>query len=228
MEGGLFWWLVGGVGVGITVFFVLLVMMNTPLLTAFLAALVPVGLCLAYIFGFRQGKPPGYARELRECPSVVEGIIHHANCRKDEKTKLITNVSKLFFVALVAGLFAGCAATRPISDVTLGAGGAYLGNKLSNGDPLATAVGAAGGVIVSEGLHFAAKKQSDKAYAARIRQGPERRREAAVLALRRHAEAAQPGQQVRLHPVQLPEQRIDGVTFQPAWRPERQRHSDVA
>ena len=29
LEGGLFWWLVGGVGVAITVFFVLLVMMNT-------------------------------------------------------------------------------------------------------------------------------------------------------------------------------------------------------
>ena len=41
LEGGLFWWLVGGVGVAITVFFVLLVMMNTSLLTAFLAALVP-------------------------------------------------------------------------------------------------------------------------------------------------------------------------------------------
>lgn len=66
LEGGLFWWLVGGVGVGITVFFVLLVMMNSSLLTAFLAALVPVGLCLAYIFGFRQGKPPGYDRDIFE------------------------------------------------------------------------------------------------------------------------------------------------------------------
>jgi hypothetical protein len=66
LEGGLFWWLVGGVGVGITVFFVLLVMVNTSLLTAFLAALVPVGLCLAYIFGFRRGKPPGYDHDCFE------------------------------------------------------------------------------------------------------------------------------------------------------------------
>jgi hypothetical protein len=57
LEGGLFWWLVGGVGVAITVFFVLLVMVNTSLLTAFLAALAPLGLCLAYILGFRHGKP---------------------------------------------------------------------------------------------------------------------------------------------------------------------------
>ena len=66
LEGSLFWWLVGGVGVAITVFFVLLVMIKTSLLTSFLAALVPLGLCLAYIFGFRQGKPPGYDRDCFE------------------------------------------------------------------------------------------------------------------------------------------------------------------
>ena len=68
--------------------------------------------------------------------------------------------------ALVAAILTGCAATRPIGDVALGAGGAYLGYELSHGNPLATAAGAAGGVIVNEGLHFAAKKQSDKSYAA--------------------------------------------------------------
>ena len=66
LEGGLFWWLVGGMGAGITLFFVLLVMMKSSLLTAFVVALVPVGLCLAYIFGLRQGKPPGYDRDCFE------------------------------------------------------------------------------------------------------------------------------------------------------------------
>ena len=66
LEGGLFWWLVGGVGVAITVFFLLLVLIKTSVLTAVLSALVPVGLCLAYIFGFRQGKPPGYDRDCFE------------------------------------------------------------------------------------------------------------------------------------------------------------------
>ena len=66
LEGGLFWWLVGGIGAGITLFFVLLVMMKSSLLTAFVVALVPVGLCLAYIFGLRQGKPPGYDRDIFE------------------------------------------------------------------------------------------------------------------------------------------------------------------
>ena len=66
LEGGLFWWLVGGIGAGITLFFVLLVPMKSSLLTAFVIALVPVGLCLAYIFGLRQGKPPGYDRDIFE------------------------------------------------------------------------------------------------------------------------------------------------------------------
>ena len=66
LEGGLFWWLVGGVGVGVTVFFVLLVMMKLSLLTSFLVALLPVLVCLAYIFGLRQGKPPGYDRDCFE------------------------------------------------------------------------------------------------------------------------------------------------------------------
>ena len=33
---------------------------------SFLVALVPVSLCLAYIFGLRQGKPPGYDRDIFE------------------------------------------------------------------------------------------------------------------------------------------------------------------
>jgi len=66
LEGGLFWWLVGGIGVGITAFFVCLVVLQASLLTSFGIALVPIGLCLAYIFGLRQGKPPGYDRDMFE------------------------------------------------------------------------------------------------------------------------------------------------------------------
>ena len=66
LEGGLFWWLIGGIGAGITLFFVLLVVMGSSLATSFLVALVPVLICLAYIFGLRQGKPPGYDRDCFE------------------------------------------------------------------------------------------------------------------------------------------------------------------
>ena len=58
---------------------------------------------------------------------------------KPMKIKIITQASNLVLMTLVVGLFAGCAATRPISDVALGAGGAYLGHELSHGDPLITA-----------------------------------------------------------------------------------------
>lgn len=120
-------------------------------------------------------------------------------------------------IALAIGLFTGCAATRPIADTAFGAGGAYLGHELSNGDPLATAAGAAGGVILSEGLHFAAKKQSDKAYAT----GYDKGKSDAVKQQYWLYVAMQQRQRnqianVRLYPVKLPEQRIDGVTFQPS------------
>ena len=66
LEGGLFWWLIGGIGGGITPFFVLLVVVGSSFFVSFLVALVPVLVCLAYIFGLRQGKPPGYDRDIFE------------------------------------------------------------------------------------------------------------------------------------------------------------------
>ena len=66
LEGGLFWWLIGGIGAGITLFFLLLVILGSSLLTSLLVGLVPVLICLAYIFGLRQGKPPGYDRDCFE------------------------------------------------------------------------------------------------------------------------------------------------------------------
>ena len=74
LEGGLFWWLVGGVGAGITVFFVLLVVVKSSLATAVGGAVLPVALCLAYIFGLRQGKPPGYDRDFFEHLMGVRGF----------------------------------------------------------------------------------------------------------------------------------------------------------
>ena len=133
------------------------------------------------------------------------------------KTKFIINASKLLLVTLITGLFAGCAATRPISDVALGAGGAYLGHELSDGDPLITAVGAAGGVIVSETLHYAAKKQAEKAYATGYDKGKsDAVKQQYWLYVSMQRQRNNQVANVRLYPVQLPEQRIDGVTFQPS------------
>jgi len=122
----------------------------------------------------------------------------------------------LLFGALVIGLFVGCAATRSISDVALGAGGAYLGHELSDGNPIATAAGAAGGVVLSEGLHYAARKRSDKAYSAGYDKGKsDAVKQQYWLYVSMQKQRNQVGS-IRLYPVQLPEQRIDGVTFQPS------------
>jgi len=125
--------------------------------------------------------------------------------------------SNLALAAFLVGLFTGCAMTRPISDTALGAGGAYLGHELSGGDPLATAAGAAGGVILSEGLHYAAKKQSDKAYAAGYDKGKsDAVKQQYWLYVAMQQQRRNQVANVRLYPVKLPEQRIDGVTFQPS------------
>ena len=104
-------------------------------------------------------------------------------------------LSKTLCCTLAVALFAGCAATRPIGDAAFGAGGAYLGHELSGGDPLATAAGAAGGVLLSEGLHYAAGKQAEKAYATGYDKGKSDAVKQAVLALCLHATPAQPGRQ---------------------------------
>jgi hypothetical protein len=113
-------------------------------------------------------------------------------------------------------LFTGCAATRTISDVGLGAGGAALANELSDGNPAAVAAGAAGGVLISEGLHYAARRQVGKAYA----NGYDKGRSDAVkqqywLYVSMQEQANGRNGRVRLYPVQMPEQVIDGVIFQP-------------
>ena len=114
-------------------------------------------------------------------------------------------------------LFTGCAAaTRTVTDVGLGAGGAALGGVLSKGNPYAVAGGAAGGVLVGEGLHYANDKLNDQSYQT----GYDKGRSDAVkqqywLYVSLQQSKAGDDGQVRLYEVHLPEQVIDGVIFQP-------------
>jgi hypothetical protein len=80
LEGNLFWWLIGGIGAGVIVFFVLLVVLNESLAMSFVGALVPVSVCLAYIFALRQGKPPGYDRDIFEYATTGRGFSPQAEC----------------------------------------------------------------------------------------------------------------------------------------------------
>ena len=66
LEGNLVWWLVGGLGAGIALFFMGIVGLEAGLAGSFLCALVPVVLVAAYVFLLRRGKPPGYDRDLME------------------------------------------------------------------------------------------------------------------------------------------------------------------
>src|SRR6202453_4712126 len=130
---------------------------------------------------------------------------------------LMKKLLRLILLAGVVPFFAGCAAiTRPITDVALGAGGAAIGGVLSKGNPAAIAGGAAGGVLLGEGLHYANSKQNDKSYQT----GYDKGRSDAVKQQYWLYVAAQNARQgsegrIRLYEVHLPEQVIDGVIFQP-------------
>ena len=129
--------------------------------------------------------------------------------------KLVRNIVGIFLSTLGAILVTGCSSTRAVSDMALGAGGALLGHELSDGDPLATAGGAAAGVLLSEGLHYAARKENQKAFSAGYDKGKSdavKQQYWLYVSLQRQRDRTS---SVRLYPVQLPEQRIDGVIFQP-------------
>jgi hypothetical protein len=120
-------------------------------------------------------------------------------------------------LASVVCLFTGCAAlTRTSTDVGLGAGGAAIGGVLSRGNPLAIVGGAAGGVLLGEGLHYANGKLNEQSYQT----GYDKGRSDAVkqqywlYVSLQQAKAGDEGR-VRLYQVQLPEQVIDGVIFKP-------------
>jgi hypothetical protein len=130
-------------------------------------------------------------------------------------------MKKLFIQILslgcVACIFTGCAAvTRTATDVGLGAGGAAIGGALSKGNPYAIVGGAAGGVLLGEGLHAANSKLNSQSYQT----GYDKGRSDAVkqqywlYVSLQQAKAGDDGR-VRLYPVRLPEQTIDGVIFQP-------------
>jgi hypothetical protein len=114
-------------------------------------------------------------------------------------------------------LLTGCAAvTRSATDVALGAGGAAIGGELSHNNPYAIVGGAAGGALLGEGLHLANSKLNDQSYQT----GYDKGRSDAVkqqywlFVAMQQAKAGEDGR-VRLYPVHLPEQVIDGVIFEP-------------
>ena len=75
----------------------------------------------------------------------------------------------LLLSLLVSAMLTSCAGLSPTRIIgnTLGAtGGAFIGNKLSNGDPLITTAAAGGGVLLSESLQAQSSASARKAYDA--------------------------------------------------------------
>jgi hypothetical protein len=60
LDGNLFWFVAGGSFVSVITLLLLFSALRMSFLMASVVAAVPFTLTLAYVFGFRQGKPPGY------------------------------------------------------------------------------------------------------------------------------------------------------------------------
>ena len=85
LEGNLIWWLIGGIGASIVLFFLLIVGFKAGLMTSFGVAVGPVLFCLAYIFGLRDAKPPGYDRDCLQHWMSCTGFspeVHHNGSAK--------------------------------------------------------------------------------------------------------------------------------------------------
>ncbi|HTS18511.1 MAG TPA: hypothetical protein VMP11_13135 [Verrucomicrobiae bacterium] len=125
--------------------------------------------------------------------------------------------SHLLAILFIPLILTGCAATRPISDLAFGAGGAALADKFSNGNPAITAAGAAGGVLVSEGLHYASEKQAQSAYNTGYQKGRSDaiKQQYWVLINQQKEKADQNQQNVRYYEIPVPEQTVDGAILNP-------------
>jgi len=75
----------------------------------------------------------------------------------------------LLLSLLVSAMLTSCAGvspTRIIGNTVAAASGAFIGNKLSNGNPLITTAAAGGGVLLSESLQAQSNASSRKSYDA--------------------------------------------------------------
>lgn len=78
--------------------------------------------------------------------------------------KTIIYPSTLILIACLLASCAGSNSSRILTNTLSGAGGAIIGNKLSDGDIGWTAAGAAAGILTSEGIQHLGNKKNQKAY----------------------------------------------------------------
>lgn len=121
------------------------------------------------------------------------------------------------FISTSALALSSCSSTSRLVTNTLGAaGGAALASHLSDGDPLLTAAGAGGGLLLGETLNHAQDKKVKKSFT----EGYDKGRSDAVkqqywlIVDQQKSDAGYDGG-VSLFDFPLPEQSPDGALFQP-------------
>ena len=128
----------------------------------------------------------------------------------------------LLLSVLASAMLASCAGvspTRIIGDTVGAAGGALIGNKLSNGNPLITAASAGAGVLLSESLQAGSNASRNKAYDAgyeKARSDSAKQQFQTLIDRQKTGLQLDDRQNVRLLEVPLPERQENGVIFAPS------------
>ena len=130
--------------------------------------------------------------------------------------------STILLSVLASAMLASCAGvspTRIIGDTVGAAGGALIGNKLSNGDPLISAAGAGAGVLLSESLQAGSNAHAQKSYDAgyeKARSDSAKQQFQTLIDRQKTGLQLDDRQNVRLLEVPLPERQENGIILAPS------------
>jgi hypothetical protein len=128
----------------------------------------------------------------------------------------------LLLSVLASAMLASCAGvspTRIIGDTVGAAGGALIGNKLSNGDPLISAAGAGAGVLLSESLQAGSNAHAQKSYDAgyeKARSDSAKQQFQTLIDRQKTGLQLDDRQDVRLLDVPSPERQENGIILAPS------------
>ena len=128
----------------------------------------------------------------------------------------------LLLSLLISAMLPSCAGvspTRIIGDTVGAAGGAFIGNKLSSGNPLISTAAAAGGVLLSESLQAGSNAHTEKSYDAgyeKARSDAAKQQFHELIDRQRLGPQLDDGEHVRLLDVPLPEREENGVILAPS------------
>jgi hypothetical protein len=127
----------------------------------------------------------------------------------------------LLLSLLVSAMLTGCAGvspTRIIGNTVAAASGAFIGNKLSNGNPVITTAAAGGGVLLSESLQAQSNASSRSSYDAaydKARSDSAKQQYEVLNDRQRFGPQGDDRMHVRSVEVPLPERQENGVILAP-------------